>query len=592
VADGTGLYVGLFESSELARIAPDGRRLVWRVATGAGRTNGVAIDQGTVVTTNRERGTISLHAASDGNLVDVLKVGGLPWGVGAAAGRAYVANFADGTVSVVDLPTRSVVATVNTAPAPVAIAADEEGAWILHLGGQLWRLGRDGGIVRRLDAGVTGARGLALDSGRGRLYVGGDGELAALSLASLRMLWRIALPGPVHGLAVSPGTGRVFAVDPQNDLLYWTTPDGAVGGQIKLPAQGAADGGQGIAVLQDMVTVTGFQSGLLTLVRDPDCEHPAATATPTATSISAATVTLTATATPVPTATPSPRPATPAAIQAKIEIVWPHGGASVREAALANITAYLIAPAPAGAQTTTLESPPCDWAPTVRLWASLNNEPARPVALGQKRFVEAEGNRFPVWDFNDVDVSATRDLANRLAFFVTVDGVETRHNVWTHAADARTIFPQQDVPAGVVGALPAALDARIQIVWPHGGLPAEQAELANVTAAPFRRGTRLAIPPELGAGPSARLNWSLAADTQALGASAPGAPRVISTGPGGLRYLVWDFNDVDVSAAQDSLRPQYFWVTVEGADTQTSVWAHAVDARTVFPQPDLLSSCR
>ena len=82
-----------------------------------------------------------------------------------------------------------------------------------------------------------------------------------------------------------------------------------------------------------------------------------------------------------------------------------------------------------------------------------------------------DGRTFPVWDFNDVDVSAARDSANRLTFFTTVDGVRTLHNIWTHAADARTVFPQADVPTGTINRLPAALDARIEIVWPHDGLP-------------------------------------------------------------------------------------------------------------------------
>ena len=41
------------------------------------------------------------------------------------------------------------------------------------------------------------------------------------------------------------------------------------------------------------------------------------------------------------------------------------------------------------------------------------------------------GRTFPVWDFNDIDVSAARDPANKLSFFVTVDGVEALPNIWT-----------------------------------------------------------------------------------------------------------------------------------------------------------------
>jgi hypothetical protein len=45
-----------------------------------------------------------------------------------------------------------------------------------------------------------------------------------------------------------------------------------------------------------------------------------------------------------------------------------------------------------------------------------------------------------------VDVAAARDPQNKLYFVVNVDGVQTRPNVWVHGVDARTYFPQMDVP--------------------------------------------------------------------------------------------------------------------------------------------------
>jgi hypothetical protein len=315
---------------------------------------------------------------------------------------------------------------------------------------------------------------------------------------------------------------------------------------------------------------------------------------------------VTAAATPTPTATrprpPTPTvapsrttaaaaPPTPSAIRAKIEIVWPHGGVPVREADLVNITAYLIAEP--SSSTSGLPAPPaCDWNPTVRLWAALNADPARQVAVGQKRMVTADGRTFPVWDFNDVDVHAARDPANKLTFFVTVDGVRTLHNVWTHAADARTVFPQTDVPTGALRRLPVALESRIEIVWPHDNLPPDQATLANVTAYLFAPDTLQTIPPDVSWIPAARLHWSLNADTEKPpGTGIAGLPRTL-TASNGVAFQAWDFNDVDVSAARETLNRLYFWVTVDDTTTLPNVWAHAVDARTVFPQPDMLSDCR
>jgi hypothetical protein len=300
-----------------------------------------------------------------------------------------------------------------------------------------------------------------------------------------------------------------------------------------------------------------------------------------------------ATATPAPTATAT---SGPHEVQARIEIVWPHDAegkeAPVREADLANITAYLIVgPPPGGLGSGYAEPPPCDWEPKVWLWAALNAEPASPVALGQKRLITASGRTFPAWDFYNVDVSAAREPANKLTFFVTVEGVLTRFNIWTHAADARTLLPTQDIPTGTVTQRPSALDARIEIVWPHDNLPVTEAKLANITVYLFEQGTKRALSPDLGWLPTVRLHRSLNTETEVPGTDVVGVPRVI-TAPNGIQFLAWDFNDVDVSAAQDPLNKIYFWVTVDGVPTYSNIWSHGADVRTVFPQPDILNSCR
>ena len=267
--------------------------------------------------------------------------------------------------------------------------------------------------------------------------------------------------------------------------------------------------------------------------------------------------------------------------------MWPHDGAPVRDAEQANITAYLVS-------ETGNDAPPCDWEPTVRLWAAENSQSARPIAVGQKRMIATGGRRFPAWDFNDVDVSAARDPANKLTFFVTVDGVKTLHNVWVHAADARTIFPQPDAPADVVTRRPGAVDARIEVVWPHDDLPVDKATLANITAYLFESGTKQAISPELEWSPTLRLHQSTNADTETAEAysSAPiGVSRVI-TSETGVGFLAWDFDNVDVSTAQDSLNKIYFWVSGDDVLTFPNVWAHGANTPTIFPQTDVLNSCK
>ena len=296
------------------------------------------------------------------------------------------------------------------------------------------------------------------------------------------------------------------AVDAQRDLLYVVEPDTGDVSQITLPTQGDAQGGQGLTA--------------------------------------------------VPTATPSP-----VALRAKVEIVWPHEGTGVQDAELANVTAYLLAGDGTGAARSLLDSVPCDWNPTVRLWAAQNNLPARPVALGAKRMVTGGGRRFPAWDFNDVDVSEARDPAKRIAFFVTVDDgarpVKVQHNVWTHAADARTLFPQQDTPTYATRLRPEAVDARIEIVWPKDNLPVQEAKTANVTAYLLNAATLTGVSPDTSWSPVVRLHTSINNEPEAAPGRGVIGTRRIVTGANGVQFLAWDFNDVDVSAANDPLNRIY-----------------------------------
>ena len=84
------------------------------------------------------------------------------------------------------------------------------------------------------------------------------------------------------------------------------------------------------------------------------------------------------------------------------------------------------------------------WTPAVWLVCALNNETGVRVARGQARRDGAVVH----WDFNDVDVSAARDLQSKLHFWIEVDGIRTYSNFWTHGVDARTYLPNPDVLLG------------------------------------------------------------------------------------------------------------------------------------------------
>ncbi|TAK32853.1 MAG: hypothetical protein EPO21_14405 [Chloroflexota bacterium] len=59
------------------------------------------------------------------------------------------------------------------------------------------------------------------------------------------------------------------------------------------------------------------------------------------------------------------------------------------------------------------------------------------------------GIRWPRFEYNNIDVSAAQDPANKYFFAVASPGLsEPPHTtIWSHEAEARTIFPIQDIPA-------------------------------------------------------------------------------------------------------------------------------------------------
>lgn|GEM_PF-6657240 len=264
----------------------------------------------------------------------------------------------------------------------------------------------------------------------------------------------------------------------------------------------------------------------------------------------------------------------PAQSDAKIEIFWPHGSLPVSKATQANATVALF-------NHGTLTSANLNANPVLHLWRALNNGVAEEVATGTKRAAQVNNLQYPLWDFNNLDVSAAQDPKNREYFWVTADGQRVNSDVWTHGVDARTYFPQPDVPTGVLPQVPNAVDAKIEIVWPHGNLPVSQATQANVQVMIFGHGGLQSVPTNFAA-PVRLLSGVDNAPLQ----EATSCDRVDVT-QNNLTYPTWECNNVDVSAARDPKHKVYFRVEVLGVTTYSNVWAHGVDARTYFPNPDV-----
>ena len=629
-----GAQVGLYDSAELALVADDKPSAF--IGTNGRGANAVAYWQGLSYMVHRDSNTVSVIDLAERRQIDTLEVGGMPWGADADADRLYVANFSDNTVTVFDLTSRDPISTVSATSQPALVAADDDRAFVSHLNGYVSVVSADGTLLDTFGP-VTGddAFGIAVDAARNRLYVGSRNAKSILVLDSQTgvELERYQLNVQPFALAFNPATDQLLAVDAVNSRLL--TIDTRTGNQISaqaLSTQNADHGGQGLSIWNNTIYVAAYDAGMLDIFDGGECivatptpmATPWPTATPTATpsptprpsatptSTWTPTATATKTPTPSPTATPSPTPtrrptstptptptttptitpsptitATPTLppIIAKIEIVWPHGNAPVGEAKLANITAHLY-------EDELLNPVACAFDDPVRLWAALNNDPARPVKIGEPRRIKQDGRVFTVWDFNDIDISAANDPESKLNFFVTVDGYATRRNIWTHGVDARTQSPQQDIPTDVTHNMPPSIDAKIEIVWPHGNAPITEAQLANISGILFEQNTLKVLGSGVQPRPPVRLFSSLNNGINAGSQDVPlGQPRVIDGDQ--FDYLIWDFNDIDISPANDPDNRIYFWLETEGVPDAPNIWTHGASGLTIAPEQDIPArSCR
>ena len=123
--------------------------------------------------------------------------------------------------------------------------------------------------------------------------------------------------------------------------------------------------------------------------------------------------------------------------------------------------------------------------------------------------------------------------------------------------------------------------SKIEIVWPHDNAPVNEANLANITAYLFQDPlAHTAVPCTWN--PTVHL-WA-AYDNEPARPIAIGSKRVIQRH--GSRFPAWDFNNIDISYAQDPAHHITFFATVDGVETMHNIWVHGTEARTNFLSAD------
>jgi hypothetical protein len=233
-------------------------------------------------------------------------------------------------------------------------------------------------------------------------------------------------------------------------------------------------------------------------------------------------------------------------------------------------------------------SPSCAALPQLDLWAAAGQQPAQLIAgSAVRRLADVEGVTFPVWEFPDVDLAAARGGEELLHLFAT-SGAHSRHNIVTLGAATGTDYPSPAAPLKTVKWEGSAVAASLEILWPQDGKPvsgaAPVADKANLSVALFRHGSRDVLSADPSFQPVVRLHWSLNDGPDLAGPNPrTGQPRLVQTP--WLTYYLWDFPDVDISAARQSGNYLNFWAEVEGVGVATTnVWSHGYG-----PHPDALA---
>ena len=203
--------------------------------------NWVAVDSqtGTAYVTSRSDDCVYPVDVEAFTVGECIPVGHMPFGIAADAARRwlYVADFGSGSVSIINMDSRSVVATHYPGGSPALIAVDAASgvAYVTLHPTSLVAYFRGTQYLGRFDIGAEQAFSIAVDSAATprRLYIGtreypGRVRVYTIDAMPPRYLSNLEPGGSVYNLAVSPATGRMFVMHTarnDNDARYMAIYD-------------------------------------------------------------------------------------------------------------------------------------------------------------------------------------------------------------------------------------------------------------------------------------------------------------------------------------------------------------------------------
>lgn len=279
-AHGQRVYVGLHDVPKVAVIDADTNTVLTEWSTDvSGHTryaNGVAFHPGAgrLYVANRDDNSISSIDIDASSNVNVIPVGTQPFGITVAGQYVYVANFGDDRVGRIDTSADNYFSLTMVFNQPAILASLGQHVIVPTNGpGPIYRIPPTGSPIA---VGIP-AKGYfaAAANANQRVFVTNrktDEVTKINGNTNLVQGAPVPLPHAPYGIAVNLSKNRVYVVAAEADLLY--VLEGAtlqILGTVPVGAQGPLEGGQGIAVLGNRIYVSNYQDGSLTVLDDSAC---------------------------------------------------------------------------------------------------------------------------------------------------------------------------------------------------------------------------------------------------------------------------------------------------------------------------------
>ncbi len=222
------------------------RRAVWAVVALAASTLLLAAApaqaaQGRAYVANSASDTVSVVDTATNTVITTIPVGNGPEGLAVTPDgtRVYVPNWEDGTVSVISTTSNTVVATVTVGGAPrsAAISPDGTRAWVVGFGG-VHVIDTATNTVVGTVPGVPFALDVAFSPDGTRAYLTYLAEDEVLAVVDTTTLAVVAQPPIGHNsveVEVSPDGSRVYVLGQNFDVRMFDTATNTQVGQVLLP---------------------------------------------------------------------------------------------------------------------------------------------------------------------------------------------------------------------------------------------------------------------------------------------------------------------------------------------------------------------